>query len=214
MMNRIIFLCVVLACVWKPSYAKKKCVLPSPQKINWSRLTGKWYNILNRKTPGDRLVKCLQLRDFEKNKAGFSYVIEDYHLNTGTYGGVKVNFKLKKSGIYTPIPKVATGLKWLKIVGKDTPHRRVSKPVKHELMAMSTSNIVFLTDYKNYVMDIRCSANGEKMIWVMSRNPHPGPEDILRITNKLNKIGRGWNDFPLFVTGCTKTSGLHNFKHA
>nr|XP_039256229.1 uncharacterized protein LOC120332945 [Styela clava] len=175
-----------------------ECELPpAQQNIDWSKMTGVWYGILNVRTPSDRVVPCYQIQDIRPISNGITSIFKDVDRNTNvTIDAIKQN----SGGFIWNQEHVE---KWMKYLRNEVkPSVAPSQELLEESMELSTDEYRYFTDYDNYTMYLVCTKKGKKMFWISSRMKRPDARAILEIFNQLIKLKNGWNEVPLYFSGC------------
>ncbi|XP_039255970.2 uncharacterized protein LOC120332726 [Styela clava] len=175
-----------------------ECELPPAQQdIDWSKMTGVWYGILNVRTPSDRVVPCYQIQDIRPTSNGISYIFKDAGRNTNvTIDSIKQN----SGGFIWNQEHVG---KWMDyLINEIKPSVAPSHALLEESMEVFNDEYRYFTDYDNYAMYLVCTRKGKKIFWISSRTMPPDARTILKIFNKLIELKNDWNEVPLYFSGC------------
>nr|XP_039257832.1 uncharacterized protein LOC120334393 [Styela clava] len=193
----IILWFVVFACATADGDDDECELPPAQQDIDWSKMTGVWYEILNVRTPSDELVPCFQIRDIRSTSNGISYMFKDTGRNTNvTIDAIKQN----SGGFVYNQEHVGNWMKYLKDEIK--PSQEPSPELLEESLDTFFDEFRYFTDYENYAISLLCTKKGKKLYWIASRTNSPNAITILKIFNKLIKVKKGWNNVPLYFSGC------------
>ncbi|XP_077968242.1 uncharacterized protein LOC144422197 [Styela clava] len=178
-----------------------ECQLPQTQEIDWTKMRGVWYEILNSGTPFDKLLSCFKVVDIQNITGGMRQTFYDENKNIS----VCVDVKRLESGHYKyETDHVPSWIAFL--MNGVSPEKPVDPKLLQELTDMFEDETVYRTDYETYGINTRCTKDGKKFYWIISRDPHPTSNNIVYIFNKLMELGYEWNNVPLHLSGCTESA--------
>nr|XP_039274387.1 uncharacterized protein LOC120348337 isoform X1 [Styela clava] len=187
----------------KPGYRRENenCALPVFDEVNYNMLPDSWYHILNTKDPVEQHIPCYAVKYFKDTSDGTFAEFQVLSSLEKSLNGV-IPFHWYHNG--TSITRYDTSFEFLRL--NEAKYNGAGSHALKEIQYLYEHSMSCFTDYEHYFMCLQCGGEGQRYIWVHSRNPHPTAEDILRVHNKLVTIGGGWSAVFLFLSECRKFS--------
>nr|XP_039274390.1 uncharacterized protein LOC120348337 isoform X4 [Styela clava] len=182
-------------------YENEKCTLPVFDEVNYNMLPDSWYHILNTKDPVEQHIPCYAVKYFKDTSDGTFAEFQVLSSLEKSLNGV-IPFHWYHNG--TSITRYDTSFEFLRL--NEAKYNGAGSHALKEIQYLYEHSMSCFTDYEHYFMCLQCGGEGQRYIWVHSRNPHPTAEDILRVHNKLVTIGGGWSAVFLFLSECRKFS--------
>ncbi|XP_077976178.1 uncharacterized protein LOC144432039 [Styela clava] len=189
-----------------------QCRLPEKKMlVDWQRLSGEWYEILNANVTVDELSSnCYGMKEIQQTELGGVLKEIDYHLSEKTYDVITVRYILNRNSGYYWIGSEAD-YKWTLEFGTDVSgrSRQIGEVAKKIAKTLSKNLLYIFTDYDNVIIFASCleeSIEGQNRgIWAYGRSTNTTANDVLRVVNQLVHMGDEWSATPLFRTGCVGT---------
>lgn len=174
---------------WMEIVESTKCTYPAPvsQHIEWDRLTGNWYHVMNSFAQG--CYKLCMFREVEDGAFATEIGLHPLGDEMVKYGRVNVHWiRMNDTQLY--------------IVDNDHHGDEDKDHLYPSVKALWRHVMAFYTDYENYFIGLECTIEGEPLIWVQSRSLNPTDEDYRRAKAKVDSIGQGWENVHIHFVTC------------
>ncbi|XP_077969283.1 uncharacterized protein LOC144423007 [Styela clava] len=186
------------------------CVLPAVEDVDWNMIPGTWYQIINTHDAYDDHFNCFTMRNAKATPEGgysedVTYSVESNFPLSYTSRIIPKHWFDRGNSRFTLDPRY----KFLLI--DEAVKGGANEKAMKEIDGFFTNPVTYVTDYKHYGIFMQCDSTDSRNVWVYMRNNRPSAVDILRIHNRLIKVGDGWDKVKIYLTGCTKLPKAQNY---
>nr|XP_039255802.1 uncharacterized protein LOC120332590 [Styela clava] len=173
--------------------ATEACWSEKPQDIDWSKLTGNWYNSLVTHDDWALSNKCVLVNVWKATDNGVTIKLHPFP----KHGLVKDSIthelleEKEKPGWYHI--KKDSALQDIAIVVESVTKSESTIPIANLIEARAQlymEPLTFVTDYSSYLLAMACNKDGETVAWINTRDrtPNHAEKRILRILARFHGI--------------------------